>query len=104
MIVARPFDPARARALAFILAALFATGCSPERTTEPYQTATEQLLVSGAAARAVGGLKVALKPGSRGFVEGRLGGGLPDKATVLPKYTIRAGRELVLRAGGKLSP
>jgi hypothetical protein len=102
MIVARPFDPARTCALVLVLAALFATGCSPERTTEPYQTATEQLLVSGAVDRAVGSLKVALRPGSRVFVDGRFGEMLPDKDTVLPKYTIGAVRDLVLRAGGNL--
>jgi len=81
------------------LVTLLLAGCSTERLTEPPQTATEQLLVSTAVDHAVGALKPPITPGSKIFVDGQF---FDTDNVVLPKYTIGAIRDLVLRSGGDL--
>jgi hypothetical protein len=81
------------------LITLLLAGCSTERLTEPPQTATEQLLVSTAVDHAVGALKPPIKPGSKVFVDGQF---FDADNVVLPKYTIGAIRDLILRSGGDL--
>ncbi len=79
---------------------LLLAGCSTQRLTEPSQTATEQLLVSTAVDHAVSNLKPPIAPGSKVFVDAQFFDA--DGAIVLPKYTIGAIRDLVLRSGGDL--
>src|SRR5580692_9374779 len=79
---------------------LLLAGCTTVRLTEPSQTATEQLLVSTAVDHAIGNLKPVIAPGSKVFVDSTYFD--TDSSIVLPKYTIGAVRDLVLRAGGDL--
>jgi hypothetical protein len=88
------------RALLPALATLALAGCSTARLTEPAQTATEQLLVTTAVDHAVGALKPPITPGSKVFVDAQFFDS--DGAIVLPKYTIGAVRDLVLRSGSDL--
>lgn len=88
-------------ALATIVALL--AGCTTERLTEPYQTATEQLLVSTAVDHAVANLAPPIPPGSKVFVDAQFFDADPaGNNEVLPKYTIGAVRDLILRRGGDL--
>jgi hypothetical protein len=83
-----------------LAAALLLGGCSTVRLTEPPQTATEQLLVSTAVDHAVANLKPVIAPGSKVFVDASYFDS--DNTIVLPRYTIGAVRDLVLRSGGDL--
>jgi Family of unknown function (DUF6655) len=98
----RRFARRRTSPLAVAAIGLMLAGCTTERITEPYQSATEQLAVSTAVDRAVAKLKLVFPPGSKVYVDGRFAELLPDKDTVLPKYAVGAVRDLVLRAGGHL--
>jgi hypothetical protein len=78
-------------------------GCTTDRVTEPYQTATEQLLVSTAVDHAIDNLKPPIPRGSKVYVDAQFFDGTPGtNDVVLPRYTISAVRDLVLRAGGDL--
>jgi len=94
----------RAGGLPFLAAAtLLLAGCTTNRVTEPYQTATEQLLVSSAVDHAIDNLKPPIPRGSKVYVDteffdGENGG----TDVVLPRYTIGAVRDLILRTGGDL--
>jgi hypothetical protein len=90
------------RSIGFILAALCLVGCTTEHVTEPLQTATEQLAVSGAVDHAVGNLKLALARGAKVFVDTGYVDTPDDKDVVLPKYMVGAVRDLILRSGGYL--
>jgi hypothetical protein len=90
--------PVRGKLAAAALTLLLA-GCSTDRLTEPPQTATEQILVSTAVDHAVGNLKPPIAAGSKVFVDAQF---FDTDSIVLPKYTIGAMRDLVLRSGGDL--
>lgn len=77
-------------ALAFLLMA-----CSTERQTEPQRTATEEMLVSSAADRAVGEIKLDVK-GRSVFVDGSNYKGLDAE------YTVAAVRARILKGGARL--
>src|SRR5581483_3420834 len=87
-----------------LLLTLAATGCATVRQTDPPTTAEEQLLVSMAVDRAVGKLTLPGVPaGSRLFVD-VTNVDVDQNGTVmlLPKYTIAAVRDQLLRLGYKL--
>jgi hypothetical protein len=84
-----------------LLSTTLLAGCTIERVTEPQQTATEQLLVSTAVDHAIGNLKPPIAPGRKVFVDAT-NFDTPDGNLVLPKYTIGAVRDLILRSGGAL--
>jgi hypothetical protein len=74
-------------------------GCSTERLTEPPQTATEELLVSTAVDRAVAQLKPQLPAAAKVFVDPQYIDTAGPDAALLPKYTIAAIRDELLRQG-----
>ncbi|HWE71635.1 MAG TPA: DUF6655 family protein [Stellaceae bacterium] len=77
--------------------------CTTDRVTEPYQTATEQLLVSTAVDHAIDNVNPPIARGSKVYVDAQFFDGTPGtNDVVLPRYTISAVRDLVLRAGGDL--
>ena len=86
------------KATVALLAALALAGCSTTRLTEPPQTATEELLVSTAVDHAVAGLKPALPPGSKVFVDAQY---FTD-AALYQKYAVGAVRDQLLRQGEHL--
>lgn len=90
----------RADGLPLLAAALLLAGCTTNRVTEPGQTATQQLLVSSAVDHAIGNLKPPIPSGSKVFIDSQYFDS--DGSIVLPRYTIAAVRDLVLRAGGAL--
>ena len=83
---------------------LTATGCATVRQTDPPTTAEEMLLISTAVDRAVGKLQLPGVPvGSRLFVDAsNVDLDANGTVTVLPKYTIAAVRDQMLRLGYKL--
>ena len=90
----------RSGGLSLLATALLVTGCTTNRTTEPGQTATQQLLVSSAVDHAIGNLKPPIPSGSKVFVDSQYFDS--DGSIVLPRYAIALVRDLVLRAGGAL--
>jgi hypothetical protein len=76
-------------------------GCSTEHVTEASQSPVEQLAMSTAVDHAVENLKVELAANTKVFVDGSLIDST-DKGIVLPKYTIGAVHDLILRAGADL--
>lgn len=78
-------------ALALLLAA-----CTTERQTEPQRTATEEMLISSAADRAVGELKLDVR-GKTVFVDASNYKGLDAE------YTVAAVRAQMLRNGARLA-
>jgi hypothetical protein len=88
-----------------LLAVAALTGCASVRQTDPPTTAEELLLVSTAVDRAVGKLKLDIPPGSRVFVDASnvdVDQSNANTAMLLPKYTIAAVRDQVLRLGYKV--
>jgi hypothetical protein len=86
-----------------LAAAFLLAGCTTNRVTEPYQTATEQLLVSSAVDHAIDNLKAPIPRGSKVYVDATLfDGDTGGNDVVLPRYTIGAVRDLILRDGGDL--
>ncbi len=83
------------------LAAIGLAGCTTERVTEPTQTATEQLLVSTAVDRAVDTLNAPLKPGAKVFLDPQFFDA-SDVNVILPKYTVGAVRDWLLKHGAHL--
>jgi hypothetical protein len=83
------------------MAALELAGCTTERLTEPSQTATEQLLVSTAVDHAIEKLKAPLAPGAKVFLDPQFFD-MADANVVLPKYTIGAVRDWLLKHGARL--
>ncbi len=93
----------RSGGLSLLAAALLLTGCTTNRVTEPYQTATEQLIVSSAVDHAIDNLKPPIPRGSKVYVDATLfDGDTGGNDVVLPRYTIGAVRDLILRNGGDL--
>lgn len=94
----------RADALPILAAAtLLLAGCTTTRVTEPYQTATEQLLVSSAVDHAIDNLKPPIPRGSKVYVDTEFfDGASGGNDVVLPRYAIGAVRDLILRDGGDL--
>jgi len=88
---------ASATLVAAILAATLA-GCSTSRVTLPPRSATEQLLISNAADRAAAALTVALKPGTKVYLDSSGFEGYDAK------YAIGAITEQVLLHGARLVP
>lgn len=74
-------------------------GCATMRETQPPRTATEQLLISTAAARAAAQLQPTLPAGSKVFLDTQF---YDTDQVVEPKYTIAAVREQLLRLGAHL--
>ena len=66
--------------------------------TELYQTATEQLLISGAIDHALGNVKPPIPPGSKVCVDADGAG----NNMVFPKYLIGGVRDLILQSGSRL--
>lgn len=85
-----------------IAAALVLGGCTTERVTEPQESATEQLLVSNAVDRAVGGLNPGLPAGSKIFVDAQYVDTTPSDHMRYPRYLIGAVRDRLLRGGLQL--
>jgi hypothetical protein len=91
------------RSLLLLLPLLALAGCATVRQTDPPTTAEEQLLVSMAVDRAVGKLKLGIPAGSRVFVDAANVDVDPNGTVMLlPKYTIAAVRDQILRLGYKL--
>jgi hypothetical protein len=90
-------------ALPFLAAAFLLAGCTTDRITEPYQTASEQLLVTTAVDHAIDNLKLPIARGSKVYVDPRFFDVDPSgNNVIMSRYTIGAVRDLVLRAGGDL--
>ena len=86
-------------------AAAFAGGCTTVTTTEPPETATEQLLITTAIDNAVANLNVAIPAGTRIFVDTSYFDGVGrDQKVLFPKYAMAAIREKLLRSGALLAP
>ena len=85
------------RALALVTAALCLAGCGHLRETLPQRSATEQLLISTAADRAVARLPADVFRGRRVFVDSSNLEGYDHK------YVIQRVRRAVLRGGGQLA-
>lgn len=80
------------------LAALVLGACSTEKESSPPRTATEQLLISTAADRAVDQLNLSIPEGTKVFVNAENFEGTDSK------YAIAAVREHLLRRGVALAP
>ena len=78
-----------------IAPALLATACTTMRQTEPSRTATEEMLISSAADRAAGEIKLKVK-GKKVFVDASNYKGLD------PQYTVAAVQERLLKNGALL--
>lgn len=78
-----------------IAPALLATACTTMRQTEPSRTATEEMLISSAADRAAGEIKLNVK-GKKVFVDASNYKGLD------PGYTVAAVQERLLKNGALL--
>lgn len=76
--------------------AMLVAGCTTERRTEPQRTATEEMLISTAADRAVGELKFDVH-GKTVFVDASNYKGLD------PEYTVAAVHEQLLKDGARLA-
>jgi len=83
------------RITAAIILAFLLTACTTVRQTEPQRTATEEMMISSAADRAVGELKLNVK-GKAVLVESSNYKGLDAE------YTVAAVRALVVQDGGRL--
>lgn len=79
-----------------LLASLAA--CSGARQSQPARTATEQLLISGAAERAAERLVLAFEPGAKVFVDAANFDGVDAK------YAVAAIHERLLKQGANLAP
>lgn len=85
------------------LAALLG-GCTTEQVTEASKApAEQQLAVTKAVDHAVENLKLEIAPTTKVFVDSSYVD-TEDKSLVLPRYTIGAVRDLLLRAGANLVP
>jgi hypothetical protein len=79
-------------------------GCTTEQVTEASRApAEQQLAVTKAVDHAVENLKLEIAPTTKVFVDSSYVD-TEDKGLVLPKYTIGAVRDLLLRAGANLVP
>jgi hypothetical protein len=89
--------------LSAVAAALLLASCTTVRVTEPYQTASEQLLVSTAVDHAIDNLKPQIPRGSKVYVDPQYFDiDASGNNIILSHYTIGAVRDLILRAGGNL--
>jgi hypothetical protein len=78
-------------------------GCTNERATDPPESATEQLMISGAVDDAVGKLTVALPTGTALFVDAQYLDTTPGDHMRYPKYLIGTVREHLARQGFRLA-
>jgi hypothetical protein len=78
-------------------------GCTTERVTEPPESATEQLLVSGAVDDAVSKLKIALPAGTALFVDAQYLDMTPGDHVRYPKYLIGTVRDHLAGLGFRLA-
>jgi hypothetical protein len=85
-----------------VAATVALTGCSTVRLTEPGQTATEQLLISGAVDRAVAQINPAIPAGTKVFVDPQYFDTAPGDAALYAKYAVASVRDLLLRRGARL--
>ncbi|MDE2228321.1 MAG: hypothetical protein KGL11_04690 [Alphaproteobacteria bacterium] len=76
--------------------ALLAAGCTTERQTEPKRTATEEMLISAAADRAVSQVDTTAFRGKKVFVDAS------DYKGLGPEYTVAAMHEALLKGGAML--
>jgi hypothetical protein len=83
-------------AMLAVVLALVVGACSTERESSPPRTATEQLLISTAADRALDGLDLKISPGTKVFVNAENFEGTDSK------YAIAAIRDRLLRKGAAL--
>lgn len=72
-------------------------GCTTTRTTQPSQTATEQLLISTAVAHAVAHLDLKIAPGTKVFVNTKY-----FHAPLYSKYAVASVRNRLLHLGARL--
>lgn len=88
----------------FLLVAAVVSGCTTEQITEASKApAEQQLAVTKAVDHAVENLRLEIAPTTKVFVDSSYVD-TEDKGLVLPKYTIGAVRDLLLRAGANLVP
>ena len=81
-----------------LLVAVFALeGCSTVRTTQPPETATEQLLISTAVDHAVARLNLKITPGTKVFVDAQY-----FRAPLYSQYAIASVRNRLLQLGARL--
>jgi hypothetical protein len=85
-----------------VAAVLVLAGCTTVRLTEPGQTATEQLLISGAVDRAVAQINPAIPAGTKVFVDPQYFDTAPGDAALYAKYAIASVRDRLLRQGAHL--
>lgn len=83
-------------AIVAILLGMLMAGCTASRETKPPRTATEQLLISTAADRAVEKLALDIAPDTRVFVDAQYFDGIDSK------YAIGAIRDRLLKEGARL--
>jgi hypothetical protein len=85
-------------------AAIALCGCTTVHVTEPSETATEQLLITGAIDDAVAKMIIPLNSGARIFVDTSFFDGTErDHSVLFPKYAMAAMRERLLRSGALLA-
>jgi hypothetical protein len=84
-----------------LTAVLALAGCTTVRSTEPNQTATEQLLITTAIDHAAAELKPAIPTGSKVFVDPQYFDAAGDSAPY-PKYAMGAVRDELLQEGAHL--
>jgi Family of unknown function (DUF6655) len=84
------------RLWAMVALALLATGCTTMRQTEPKRTATEEMLISSAADRAVAQVDTKALTGKKVFVDASNYKGLD------PEYTVAAVHDALLKGGALL--
>jgi len=84
-----------------LTAVLALAGCTTVRSTEPNQTATEQLLITTAIDHAAAELKPAIPTGSKVFVDPQYFDAVGDSAPY-PKYAMGAVRDELLQEGAHL--
>lgn len=81
-----------------LLAVVFAlAGCSTARTTQPPETATEQLLISTAVDHAVARLNLKIAPGTKVFADAQY-----FRAPLYSQYAIASVRNRLLQLGARL--
>lgn len=79
-------------------------GCTTVTTTEPPETATEQLLITTAIDNAVANMNVAIPAGTRIFFDSSYFDGIGrDQKVLFPKYAMAAIREKLLQSGALLA-
>ncbi len=85
-----------------VAVAVAMAGCTTVQLTEPGQTATEQLLISGAVDRAVAQINPTIPAGTKVFVDPQYFDTAPGDAALYAKYAIASVRDRLLHQGAHL--